>query len=78
MSSEEPSAPVSKRELRIKDVDAEIEGLKHGAGFILLVSEGYLDQLEGYSYDEPWPKQIGQFEVRYQTGGERDLAALDL
>jgi len=31
---------------------AKIEGLHLGMGFILWLSEGYADSLEGYSYDE--------------------------
>ena len=64
--------------LRFGDVDAVISGLEHGAGFVLFVEGGYLDNLEGYSYDEPWPaNDITDFELRY-TGGVRDLAALGL
>jgi hypothetical protein len=31
---------------------ARIDGLKHGMGFILWLTEGYADCLEGYCYDE--------------------------
>jgi hypothetical protein len=64
-------------ELRLGDVDARIAGLEHGAGFVLLVKEGYLDVLEGYSYDEPWPALADEFSLSYE-GGSRDLAALHL
>jgi hypothetical protein len=45
----------------IHDVEAAIGGLHHGAGFALLVVDGTLHQLEGFSYDEPWPSEVGDF-----------------
>lgn len=64
--------------LRISDVDAVIPGLEHGAGFVLFVEDGYLDNLEGYSYDELWPTEdITAFKLRY-TGGVRDLGTLGI
>ena len=58
------------------DVQAEIEGLQHGAGFVLFVSKGALDYLEGYSYDESWPTDIGCFQLSYPNGKQRDLTTL--
>jgi hypothetical protein len=29
-----------------------IDGLRHGMGFILWLKDGYLELLEGYSYEE--------------------------
>lgn len=49
------------------DVNAKIGGLKHGAGFVLFVRGGRLDTLEGYSYDEPWPMALDDFELSYQS-----------
>lgn len=72
-----PGAPTRAENLRIGDVNAKIAGLKHGAGFVLFVNAGYLDMLEGFSYDEPWPESAGEFEVRY-TGGSRDVRSLQL
>jgi hypothetical protein len=48
------------------DVNAKISGLKHGAGFVVFVRVGRLHTLEGYSYDEPWPEVLGDFELSYQ------------
>lgn len=31
---------------------ARIDGLQHGMGFILWLKDGYVDQLEGFCYDE--------------------------
>jgi hypothetical protein len=48
------------------DVEAEIEGMRHGAGFVIFVREGRLATLEGYSYGEPWSKNIRKFRLWYQ------------
>ena len=60
------------RSLTIGDVFAEIDGLKNGAGFVLFVKDGGIHMLEGFSYDEPWPKEVGKFHVAYSTGEQRD------
>src|SRR5256885_15953729 len=48
-------APVPSNFAPFGDVGADIEGLRHGAGFLLFLKDGYLDMLEGYTYGEPWP-----------------------
>lgn len=60
---------------RLSDVVATIEGLEHGAGFVLFIENGLLDNLEGFTYDEPWPDQIGGYSLRYMDK-ERDLPDL--
>lgn len=50
----------------IGDVHAKLEGLQHGAGFVLFIKNGRLDMLEGYSYDEPWPTQTRGIELFYE------------
>jgi len=40
---------------RLADVAAEIRGLQHGMGLILLVEDGFAVQLEGFTYDEELP-----------------------
>lgn len=52
-----------KERFTITHVHAEIEGLQHGAGFVLFVDDGVLNNLEGYCYDEQWPKSINKFHV---------------
>lgn len=52
--------------LTIDDVNAEVTGLTHGAGFVLFVCDGRLDMLEGFSYDEPWPDDVSGFDLTYQ------------
>jgi hypothetical protein len=63
-------------DLKFGDVVAEIDGLEHGAGFVLYVQQGLLTLLEGYTYDEPWPDRIAGFKLRHLTGDERDWEAL--
>lgn len=54
----EVSADVSplrgSADFELGDVDASVDGLEHGAGFLLFVRGGRLAALEGYSYEEPW------------------------
>ena|SRR6266567_8319105 len=73
-----PDAPkvANKASFRIGDVSADINDLKYGAGFLLLVKDCLIDSLEGYSYEEPWPTTIHTFRVFYTSNGERDESAL--
>ena len=66
------SAPV--RTLRFGDIQAEVSGLKHGAGFVIFVDDGLLTMLEGYSYGEPWPEKIDEFSISYIEPGRPRLA----
>lgn len=70
-----PDVPPLEKHLdfHFGDVNAKIAGLKHGAGFVLFVRDGRLNMLEGYSYDEPWPEALGDFELSYQNE-PRDLS----
>lgn len=43
------------------EINAGINDLKHGTGFILSVSNGLTDMLEGYAYDENFPPCITQY-----------------
>ena len=60
---------------KIGDIHADIEGLNHGAGFLLYVEDGLIRMLEGYSYDEIWPSTIKEYKLTY-IDGERDLEKL--
>lgn len=59
------------------DVSAHIAGLHYGAGFLLSVSGGRLDVLEGSSYEEQWPKNIRNFRAYYSSGMMRDEGELE-
>jgi hypothetical protein len=53
--------------LALSDLAAEIEGLPHGAGFVLFVEDGMLELLEGFTYVGPWPDRVEAFTVRGPT-----------
>lgn len=77
-----PPAPVKPGRMHLGDVTATIEGLEHGAGFVLFVQDGVLDFLEGYSFDEPWPDAIVSYEVTaggvtHLGGAESDIEQVD-
>lgn len=55
------------------DVVGDLPGVSGGVGFLLYVKDGLLDTLEGYTYDERWPLEIGAFSLRYVKGDVRDL-----
>ena len=62
--------------VRIDDVQATLSGLQYGAGFVLFVSNGVIEMLEGYTYDEPWPRDAQLVNLRYSKL-PRDLAMLE-
>lgn len=63
--------------LAFGDVVAEIDGLPHGAGFVLFVEKGFIVMLEGYTYGgEAWPDDPGRFSLSYWPP-ERDLGTMD-
>lgn len=62
-----PDAPaLAMQDFHFGDVNAAVDGLQYGAGFVVFVRSGRLETLEGYSYEEPWPKEIGSFTLSYQ------------
>ena len=62
---------------RISGVFTEITGLAHGAGFVLLVENGLVSILEGFSYEEDWPETVRSFEV-HERSDEPDLSNLSI
>lgn len=48
--SVDPIAPVLEGESVLSGLQARITGLKHGMGFLLFVTNGRADMLEGYTY----------------------------
>jgi hypothetical protein len=67
---------VNDMKLRFGDVIADIDGMAHGAGFVLFIEHGLLSNLEGYGYDDPWPSTITGYTLKYRAGENRDWAAL--
>jgi hypothetical protein len=69
-----PRLPISTP-IRFGDVLADIDGMEHGAGFVLFIDNGLLTMLEGYSNaNENWPEKISSFRLSY-WGLQRDLSA---
>jgi hypothetical protein len=60
----------------IGDVAAEVSGLPLGAGFLVFVTAGVLDALEGYSYDATWTEDarlLRSFYVHPDPSGSPGL-----
>ena len=66
----------SRKSFTFDDVHAEIEGLESGACFMLLISDGVIDFLEGAAYGESWPSQSEHFTFTYISKGQRDMDTL--
>jgi hypothetical protein len=66
------------RSLVLSDVEGDLAGLAHGAGFVLFVEDGYLGMLEAFSYGERWPARVDSLSLSYVGGEPRTLEALDL
>jgi hypothetical protein len=58
------------------DVTAKMPSVRYGAGFVLFVKNGIIDKLEGFTYDDPWPSDVSQFELSYVKGQQRDMTSL--
>lgn len=56
----------TRSDFHVGDVNASLDGLKHGAGFVLFVRNGCLAMLEGYTYEEPWPQEVRNLKLTYQ------------
>jgi hypothetical protein len=61
------------RSLYIGDVVAEIDGVD--VGFVLFITDGVLDMLEGYTYGtDEWPREMVRYKIGYISGEQRDIA----
>lgn len=58
-----PTTLFEPPDFELNDVYGDIEGLEHGAGFLLFIRNGKLAFLEGHSHDEDWPGHVGDYEV---------------
>jgi len=45
------------------NIVGQINGIN--VGFVLFISDGKLDCLEGYTYSDPWPDKITSYELHY-------------
>jgi len=54
-------------DFELNDVYGDLEGLEHGAGFVLFIRKGKLAFLEGHTHDEPWPDKIDDYEIAVRS-----------
>ena len=73
-----PPALIGCSRIQIRDVGGKIKGLKHGVGFVLFITDGYIDFLEGFTYDEPWPEVICDYSLFYEGKRAEDPGVVDL
>ena len=62
-----PRIPDIPSSTTISDVGADISGTNDGAAFVLWLREGLIDELEGATFDAPWPALIESFRVFHIT-----------
>jgi hypothetical protein len=48
-------------------------GLRFGAGFLILVENGILTRLEGYSNGADWPADVREIELEYRDPSRAEL-----
>ena len=70
-----PSTHQAKR-VHFGDVIAELKGFEYGVGFVLFVDNGWMQMLEGYTFEEPWPENAELLGLSYSSSS-RDFSALD-
>ena len=68
-----PPATVKCPRIVFGDVHATIDGLKHGAGFLLYIDSGFITTLEGYSYEGTWPNNQSRFDLTYESSDRESL-----
>jgi hypothetical protein len=73
--SEIPRAP-GHQTFKLADVNGTAANVNHGLGFVLFINDGALAGLEGYTYDEPWPNEIGDLKLTYSEGTSRNMDSL--
>lgn len=67
--------PIDER-FHLGDVEATMNELDHGMGFVLFVEDGQISELEGYTYEEPLPEMVTGLTLRYTGESDRDEARL--
>ena len=64
---------------QLGDIHAKVAGVRDGVGFVLFIEKGLINNLEGYTYDEPYPKKIEQYTLNYSwSRAHRPLTVADL
>lgn len=62
---------VSDRDFHLGDVFGTSNELHNGIGFVLFVRDGQIKAMEGYTFDEKWPKQLDNIDLKYELGDVR-------
>lgn len=78
-------APAAVRRDRLhlgKEIGATMDGLEHGARFVLFVEKGVLGLLEGFCFEAAWPERIENWtvmpiSVHLSEGIETDLEEVE-
>jgi hypothetical protein len=58
---------------KLGDVNGSAANIEHGMGFLLYITDGCVSMLEGYTYGEPWPKEVIGAKLSYSGGVGRDM-----
>lgn len=63
--------------IQICDVIGQLDEIPHGVGFVLFITGGVIDFLEGFTYgDQKWPEHFAKFSLSYIDGNSRDMEYL--
>ena len=75
----EQAAPrlARRARLQITGVYGHHRDLKAGVGFTLFVEDGAVSSLEGYTYEEPWPANIGAMQIEQDPTGHQRRVELN-
>lgn len=58
--------PLGQGKAYDEGVHADVEGIAHGAGFLLWLDNGLMSRLEGFAYGDAWPDEVTGFTVRWE------------
>jgi hypothetical protein len=72
VSEKAPRVPVHST-LKLGAVKGTADNIKHGFGFLLYLSNGVRNMLEGYAYDEPWPDDVQGLVLTDSGDGKIDF-----
>lgn len=72
------SAPrlANRERFQVTGVYGRHPALQAGIGFALLVEDGVMRSLEGYTYEEPWPDKLTALEIEQDPTGQERLMQL--
>ena len=55
---------VNVPDCEVTNVEGESDALQKGFGCAVFIRNGQITTLECFSYDEPWPSDLGKFRIR--------------